>query len=57
MRYRRAGYRRKQDSKGHYCQYGWEKLYCLLRLMLESVLVNYKKSCRCFSYLACVKIS
>jgi hypothetical protein len=37
--------------------YRFQKLHCLLKLMLESVLVDYNKSLRRFSYLACVKIS
>jgi hypothetical protein len=37
--------------------YKFQRSHCLLKFSLESVLVNYKKSCRCFSYLACVKIS
>jgi hypothetical protein len=37
--------------------YRFQRLHCLLKLMLQSVHDRYKKSCRCFSYLACVKIS
>jgi hypothetical protein len=37
--------------------YRFQKLHCLLKLMLESVFVDYKKVVDTFSHLACVKIS